>query len=405
MEIENHATDAALVDLVAAINAVAGAGTYDHIATGPVGTDAIKTAIIYKAATVTPLGAYAILDSSVDPRFIDTKSRPVVAQSFTENSTGEAFTVAVNHLKSKGSACDDVGDPDTGDGQGNCNLTRTAAAEALVDWLASDPTGSGDADALIIGDLNSYAMEDPITALKDGGYTDLVQTYQGVGRALGAYSYVFQGQWGYLDHALANASMAVQVTGTDYWHINSDEPPALDYNDWNVPSNQTGDEFRSSDHDAVVIGFTLDGAMAEIKRAQALLEDAYPTGHRQTDRFISRAVDALDHALDPAYWDGDDVINSRKVFDHLAKAALEVGLATRPGNLDSELAEVVTDKIVGAARAIADAALEVAAENPASPIHLATGNWLLGLGDAAADAGLASTAIHYYGSAWLEAAQ
>jgi hypothetical protein len=138
---------------------------------------------------------------------------------------------------------------------------------------------------------------------------------------------------------------------------------------------------------------------------QAAKEDAYPTGHRQTDRFISRAVDALDHALDPAYWDGVDVINSRKVFDHLAKAALEVGLATRPGNLDSELAEVVTDKIVGAARAIADAALEVAAENPASPIHLATGNWLLGLGDAAADAGLASTAIHYYGSAWLEAAQ
>ena len=35
------------------------------------------------------------------------------------------FTVAVNHFKSKGSACNDVGDPDTGDGQGNCNLTRT----------------------------------------------------------------------------------------------------------------------------------------------------------------------------------------------------------------------------------------------------------------------------------------
>ena len=50
----------------------------------------------------------------------------------------------MNHLKSKGSACADIGDPDTGDGQGNCNLTRKAAAEALVDWLATDPTGSGD---------------------------------------------------------------------------------------------------------------------------------------------------------------------------------------------------------------------------------------------------------------------
>ena len=35
---------------------------------------------------------------------------------------------------------------------------------ALVDWLATDPTGSGDADFLIIGDLNSYDKEDPIDA-------------------------------------------------------------------------------------------------------------------------------------------------------------------------------------------------------------------------------------------------
>ena len=37
---------------------------------------------------------------------------------------------------------------------------RTAAAQALVDWLATDPTGSGDPDFLIMGDLNSYAQED-----------------------------------------------------------------------------------------------------------------------------------------------------------------------------------------------------------------------------------------------------
>ena len=39
-------------------------------------------------------------------------------------ATGARFTVVVNHLKSKGSDCNDVGDPDLGDGQGNCNLTR-----------------------------------------------------------------------------------------------------------------------------------------------------------------------------------------------------------------------------------------------------------------------------------------
>jgi hypothetical protein len=272
-----------------------------------------------------------------------------------------------------------------------------------VNWLASDPTGSGDSDALIIGDLNSYAMEDPITALKDGGYTDLVATYQGVGRAQGAYSYVFQGQWGYLDHALANASMTPQVTGTDHWHINSDEPPALDYESWNIPANQTSDEFRSSDHDAVVIGVTLDGANAEIKRARALLQAEYPTGDRKTDKFVQKAIDALDDALSPSYWNDDNTVTSRKVFDHLAKAALEVGLATWPGDLDGSVADAARDKIVGAARTIADSALAAASENPVAPLHLATGAWLLGLGDAAGHSGYPSTAIHLYRSAWLEA--
>ena len=69
-------------------------------------------ALIYKPASVSLVGGYAILDSSVDPRFIDTKNRPALAQTFMDNSTGGVFTVAVNHLKSKGSDCDDVGDPD-----------------------------------------------------------------------------------------------------------------------------------------------------------------------------------------------------------------------------------------------------------------------------------------------------
>ena len=85
------------------------------------------------------------------------------------------------------------------------------AAEALVDWLATDPTGSGDPDFLIMGDLNSYAMEDPIDAIKAGSddiagtgddYTNLIAEYEGPY----AYSYTFDGQAGYLDHALANST-------------------------------------------------------------------------------------------------------------------------------------------------------------------------------------------------------
>lgn len=76
----------------------------------------------------------------------------------------------------------------------------------------------------------------------------------GTGVADGAYSYNFEGQSGSLDHALSNPDMRVHVTGTAVWHINADEPRALDYNDNNHPDLYSADEFRSSDHDPVLIG-------------------------------------------------------------------------------------------------------------------------------------------------------
>lgn len=269
IELENHVTDEALIDLVDGLNDLVGAGTYDYIDTGTIGTDAIKQAFIYKTSTVTPLGSYEILDSSDDPRFIDTLNRPVLAQTFMQNSNGAVLTVAVNHLKSKGSDCNDVGDPDIGDGQGNCNLTRLGAAQALVDWLESDPTGSGDPDFLIIGDLNSYDKEDPIDAILAGSddsagtsddYTDLSAFFNGEL----AYSYVFDGQLGYLDYALGSASLTAQVTGVTEWHINADEPDLLDYNtDFKLPPQQAIYEpnaFRSSDHDPIIVGLDLGTA-------------------------------------------------------------------------------------------------------------------------------------------------
>ncbi len=222
--------------------------------------------LIYRPDKVVPVGAFQVLTSQVDPRFIDTRSRPVLAQTFEEIATGARFTVAVNHLKSKGSACDDIGDPDALDGQGNCNLTRTAAAEALVDWLATDPTGSGDRDFLIVGDLNSYAMEDPIDAIRAGAddtlgsaddYTNLVAERLGEH----AYSYVFDGQAGYLDHALSGASLTPQVKGVAEWHINADEPDVVDYDtSFKGPAQDALYEpngFRSSDHDPILVGLDL----------------------------------------------------------------------------------------------------------------------------------------------------
>lgn len=269
-ELENTTGVEPLLDptngIIAGLNAMPGVGPYAAIDTGVIGTDAIRVGLIYRTDAVVPVGAFKILNSTVDPRFLDTKSRPVLAQTFQELATGARFTVAVNHLKSKGSDCLDVGDPDVGDGQGNCNETRTLAAQALVDWLATDPTGSGDRDYLILGDLNSYAREDPIAAIRAGAddlagtaddFTNLIATYQGTF----AHSYVFDGQAGYLDHALASPTLAAQVAGAADWHINSDEPDLLDYDTSFKPPSQDAlyepNAYRSSDHDPVVVGLNL----------------------------------------------------------------------------------------------------------------------------------------------------
>ena len=57
MEIENERPggEDAVADLVAGLNGIKGEGTYAYITTGAIGTDAIKQAILYKPAAVTPL--------------------------------------------------------------------------------------------------------------------------------------------------------------------------------------------------------------------------------------------------------------------------------------------------------------------------------------------------------------
>ncbi len=266
VEIENdgYGPTSALQALVDALNAQAGAGTYAFIDvdanTGQVnalGTDAIKVGLLYKPASVTPVGDTAALNTVdfVNGGDAAERNRPALAQAFEEPSTGARFVVAVNHLKSKGSVCDD---PDTGDGQGNCNAVRLNAANLLTDWLAADPTGTGETDALILGDLNSYAMEDPIAAIEAAGYTNLIQQFGGAD----AYSYSFDGQWGYLDHALSSASLTLQVSSVTEWHINSDEPTVLDYNTEFKSANHlitlyAPDQYRIADHDPVLVDLNL----------------------------------------------------------------------------------------------------------------------------------------------------
>ena len=253
MELENN-NSASLQLIIDALNDRIGTDDYAFVKTGVIHDDAIKTGFIYKSSTIALVGSFAVLDRQADSRFNDARNRPALAQSFQVIGTNAVLTVVVNHLKSKGSSCEAGGDPNLGDGQGNCNRTRASAAVAIADWIATDPTSSNDPDYLIIGDFNAYTREDPVSALENAGLTSLLDSRSN------PYSFVFDAQAGALDHAFASASLVPQVVATIEWHINADEPALLDYNlekgrdpalfDPNSP-------YRASDHDPVVIGLDL----------------------------------------------------------------------------------------------------------------------------------------------------
>ncbi len=266
VEIENNAS-ASLQALIDALNAASNPDTWSFIATGTIGNDAIKVALIYQPAAVTPVGNFAILDASVDPRFDSSRNRPSLAQTFQHTASGEVLTVDINHLKSKGCGGASGDDADQGDGQACFNASRSAAAEALADWLANDPTASGDPDYIILGDLNSYSQEDPIRALTDDGLVDIGQQFDATDEA---YSFTFVGQAGALDHAIASPSLALQVLDATHWHSNSDELAAFDYNEENLSGGVAKpadfyqpDAFRAADHDPIVVAIVPgDGVVA-----------------------------------------------------------------------------------------------------------------------------------------------
>ncbi len=311
----------AIDTLVKALNDRAGAGTYAFVDPGVpfVDTgDAISVGAIYRTDTVrvAPGTTVEILTDSdlpalgLDGTVFDgpNTNRAPIAVSFEEISTGEVFTVSVNHFKSKGGT-GSGDDADAGDGQGNFNGTRVRGAQALEAWLETDPTGSNDEDVLILGDLNAYAQEDPITLLESEGYTDLIEQFVGSD----AYSFVFDGQFGYLDYALANTTLLSQITGVTDWHTNADEPDAFDYNlDFGRnPALFDGQTpFRASDHDPLIIGLDLSSPVVEPNRIEGTQGDDVIQGTRADDLISGNNGNDIIFALG-----GDDIVEGGRGGD------------------------------------------------------------------------------------------
>src|SRR6478735_258484 len=154
----NKPRDFAINELVKALNAAAGAGTWAAVPSPttlpPVDEqDVIRNGFIYKPAKAALVGESVVLSdqSSTGEAFED--AREPLAQAFKKAGQPDsaAFGVIVNHFKSKGS-----GTPDD-DGQGNANDRRKLQAEGLVAFANQFKTLRGISKLFLAGDFNAYS--------------------------------------------------------------------------------------------------------------------------------------------------------------------------------------------------------------------------------------------------------
>ncbi|WP_424952187.1 ExeM/NucH family extracellular endonuclease [Deinococcus sp.] len=264
MEVQNNATIGSGTDslgaIVSALNTRLGGDIYAAIGHPDPGTDFIRVAMIYKKASVTPIGAPLTDTDPVNNRF-------PLAQVF-QAAGGSQFAVVVNHLKSKGSGTG--ADADLLDGQGASANRRELQIARLLDLIQNKiVVGRGVSDVISVGDYNAYDMEPSLAAFRKGldgvagSADDLSPVFDS-----SVYSYQFDSQFGSLDHAFVTQSLKARGVNGEKWHDNSDEPTVLDYNREFKTAAQVGTTaatgtffdaaaYRSSDHDPLKVGFTL----------------------------------------------------------------------------------------------------------------------------------------------------
>ena len=234
---EVEAKPITLEHLVEALNeAAGGAAVSDGINVATDSYDnAIKSGFVYRKATVAPYG------SDVAATNITYYKNTMRIQAWTELSTGEHFTLSMNHFKA-GQTTADPG-------------KRVTNAENLISGL-SNSSKVKDPDILIMGDLNAQMDESCISIILNAGYEEQLLRFDE-----NAYSYIYKGTRQLIDHAFANSTMAEQITGAAVWHTNT----SLAYAN------------RYSDHDAVMVGLRLGDDTSDIE----VTEDETPVYIKQ----------------------------------------------------------------------------------------------------------------------------
>ena len=225
--------DSAAQMLVNAMNAMVKKARYAYISQGWSNGDTISCGYIYRADRVRPYGdlQYGYQDPSNHYHY------RMVACGFEEIKSGNRFVLNINHLRSKRG---------TGDYSNAKRMTNVDSLLVMLRHIEQEQL-FGDSDILLVGDYNCYTQEQPIQAIIQAGYEDMVMRYDSTG-----YSYVFHSEAGYLDRVFASPSMAAQVQAVHPYHLNADYFYSRGYK-----RQLDKTIFRYADHDPILISIQL----------------------------------------------------------------------------------------------------------------------------------------------------
>ena len=196
----------------------------------------IKSGFIYRSDKVQPYGSNY---SATNQMYYRNTMR---IQAWEEISTGERFTLSMNHFKAMSDA------------------SSVAKRVDNANWLVSGLSNSSkvkDPDILILGDLNCQMNEEAISIIVDAGFTEQLLRFDD-----NAYSYIYHGDYELIDHAFANSTMGEQITGAAVWHANTSASYSNKY----------------SDHDPYLVAMNLGDPVVEDDCESIRFSETFATG-------------------------------------------------------------------------------------------------------------------------------
>ncbi len=153
----------------------------------------------------------------------------------------------------------------------------------------------------------------------------------------------------------------------------------------------------------MIVGLDLAQPQADLESVAGALAALLPAGDANTTKRIEKAIDSLEEALTADWWTDDQTITTKKVFDEIRDAIVQLELVVADGVVEAEVAQVAIDVLVNAARQLARIAIIAATNAGGDAVKLAEAETSMTEAAVYVADGLYNEAINAYKVAWDKA--